>query len=60
MTAAFQEHNPEIIGNDYLVMGTIERKDWRETQKREVTPSETIERMYVFKDHWNFELAPPS
>jgi len=59
MTAAFQEHNPEIIGNDYLVMGTIERKDWRENQKREVTPSETIERMYVFKDHWNFELAPP-
>lgn len=29
MAACFEEKKPDIIGNGYLVMGVVERKDWR-------------------------------
>ncbi len=55
MAACFQQWNPPIMGNDYLVMGVAERKDWRESKKSRMSQGETIERMLVFKDLWNFE-----
>jgi hypothetical protein len=58
MAAAFEQSRPQIVGNDYLVMGVAERKDWRESKKGEMSQGETIERMLVFKDVLNFELAP--
>lgn len=58
MAAAFEKLNPQIIGNDYLVMGVAERSDWQESKKGKISEGETIERMIVFKDVWNFELVP--
>ena len=55
MVASFEESKPEIIGNNYLVMGVAERKDWLEAKKGKMPQSETIERMLVFKDVLNFE-----
>ncbi len=52
------QSNPEVIGNDYLVMGTVDRKDWREGTKNPLPPSEIIKCMYVFKDIWDFEVIP--
>jgi hypothetical protein len=46
---------PEIIGNDYLAMGTLERKDWQEISTRETFPQEIIKRMHIFKDVWDFK-----
>ena len=50
--------NPELVGNNYLVMGVVERKDWKESIKRQMKPTEILERMYTFKDVWNFEVIP--
>ena len=58
MTAGIIQSNPEVIGNDYLVMGTVDRKDWREGTKNSLPPSEIINCMYVFKDIWDFEVIP--
>ncbi|MFQ6036170.1 MAG: hypothetical protein ACE5NM_10060 [Sedimentisphaerales bacterium] len=55
MTACFEDKNPEIIGNEYLVMGTLEKRDWRARDTMNEDPEETIKRMFVFKDVWNFE-----
>jgi hypothetical protein len=55
MAASFEQLNPQIIGNNYLVMGVAERSDWRESKKGEMSQGETIERMLVFKDVWHFE-----
>jgi hypothetical protein len=52
------QSNPEIIGNNYLVMGTVDRKDWKEGSQDSLSPSEIIERIYVFKDVWNFKVIP--
>jgi len=56
MAASFEESKPEIIGNNYLVMGVAERRDWLESKKGKMSQVETIERMLVFKDILNFEL----
>jgi len=58
MATAFEKLNPQIIGNDYLVMGVAERSDWQESKKGKISEGETIERMLVFKDVWNFEVIP--
>ncbi|TFI54904.1 hypothetical protein BLD44_007965 [Mastigocladus laminosus UU774] len=58
MTAAFIQTNPKIIGNNYVVMGTVDRKDWKEGDKNLLSPLEMIERIYIFKDIWDFEAIP--
>jgi len=55
MVACFEQSKPEIIGNNYLVMGVAERMDWLEGKKGKMPQGETIERMLVFKDVLNFE-----
>jgi len=58
MAACFEQSKPQIIGNNYLVMGVAERRDWLEGKKGKMPQGETIERMLVFKDVLNFELVP--
>ncbi|OUL35580.1 hypothetical protein BV372_10630 [Nostoc sp. T09] len=58
MAAGFIQSNPKIIGNDYLVMGTVDRKDWKEGTQNALSPSEMLERIYVFQDVWDFEVIP--
>jgi len=55
MVACFERPMPEIIGNNYLVMGVAERRDWLEGKKGNMLEGETIDRMLVFKDILNFE-----
>lgn len=57
VAACFEEKKPDIIGNNYLVMGVAERKDWREGKQGKMVEGEIIERMLVFKDVLNFEPA---
>lgn len=58
MVAGFEYRNPAIIGNDYLVVGTLEKSDWRARDKID-GDVEVIERMHAFKDHWVFEPVTP-
>lgn len=58
MAAGMSQSNPEVIGNNYLVMGTVDRKDWKQGSQDLLPPSEIIKRMYVFKDIWDFEIIP--
>ena len=55
MVACFEESKPEIIGNNYLVMGVAEKRDWLEIKKGKMPQSETIDRMLILKDFLNFE-----
>jgi len=57
MAAAFEQWSPQIVGNNYLVMGVADRKDWQDSREGKRLQSQTIERMIVFKDVWNFELV---
>jgi hypothetical protein len=59
MVICSEKRNPDVIGNDYLTIGVVDREDWRRGSKGELAQNELIERMYVFRDVWVFEpLAP--
>ena len=55
MAARFENIHPEIIGNKYLVMGTLEKSDWQKFSKETTYPNEAIERIYIFKEMLKFE-----
>jgi len=60
MTECFEERDPEIVGNDYLVIGVADRNDWREGKKSTMPQSEVIDRVYIFKDVLHFEPVLPT
>jgi hypothetical protein len=55
IAASFERSKPQILGNNYLVMGVSERKDWLKGKKGKMQQDETIERMLIFKDVLTFE-----
>ena len=54
----FAELDPSIIGNDYLVLGTVERKVWREGLKRPKRIDEMLEHLHDFKEVRTVEYRP--
>ena len=54
----FTTLNPEIVGNDYLVMGTVERATWKRTMEDQSLPVQfTFEGLHDFKDVVTFKPA---
>lgn len=49
---------PHQAGEDYLIVGTVERKDWRRGLTSPLAVAEMLEALHDFKDHLLFEPAP--
>ena len=58
LAAFFEQQAPNIVGNDYLVIGTVDRADWKRGAQGTVTTEEMIERLHDFQDVLQFKLAP--
>ena len=58
LAAFFEQQAPEIVGNDYLVIGTVDRADWKQGAVGTVTTKDMIERLHDFEDVLKFEIAP--
>ena len=58
MIACLEKVNPDVIGNDYLTMGVVDRKDWKEGTSGKLDSAQTLDRAYFFKDMLKFELVP--
>jgi hypothetical protein len=54
----FTERAPEIIGNDYLVVGTMERSDWQEGLHAGVPLADMLRSLHDFKRVVTFTPAP--
>ena len=54
----FAEWDPSLIGNHYLVMGTVERKLWREGMKTPQGIGELIENLHDFKQVMELGFRP--
>jgi hypothetical protein len=52
---AFSTHNPDVIGNDYLIMGTLERKAWKAIQSQPYNHELVFDNLHVFKKVVKFE-----
>ena len=57
LAAFFTDHRPEIVGNDYLVLGTEDRADWLRGVRTPVSPQEALECLHDFRDVVGF--TPP-
>ncbi len=50
---------PDLLGNDYLVLGTVERSFWQEHHQDVIPdPTQPLEHLHVFKEVVRFEPAP--
>ena len=58
MAASLSQANPEIVGNEYLVVGTMDKKDWRASVQGKIGQHETFERIHYFEDVLNIEVIP--
>jgi hypothetical protein len=50
LAAFFAQQKPEVVGNDYLILGTVDRADWKRGAQEPVAPHEMLEHAYIFKD----------
>ena len=58
MAGRFEKVVPSVVGNKYVVFGTLDKNQWLKYSKTPTDPSEVVNQVYVFKDVLKFELAP--
>jgi len=58
LAALFAELDPSVIGNDYLIMGTMERQAWRENMKQPMGIPEMREHLHDFKEVQTVRVQP--
>ncbi len=54
----FSHYDPSIIGNDYLVLGTVERQAWRESLKQPKSTPEMLEHLHDFEEVLTVKVQP--
>ncbi len=47
--------NPEIVGNKYLVIGTLDRADWKRIDQKQLPIHDSIEALQDFKEEVMFK-----
>ena len=52
LTALFQQSAPDVIGNDYLVFGTVEKRAWREGMTKPGFVNEMLPHVSDFKMYY--------
>ncbi|MEA3349937.1 MAG: hypothetical protein U9Q82_04885 [Chloroflexota bacterium] len=56
----FSQYEPKAIGNDYLIIGTMEKKCWREGLKKPKDIAEMLPHASGFKSHYQeLRLSQP-
>jgi hypothetical protein len=55
LTILFSERAPSIVGNEYLVNGTLNRAAWRQSCKNPLTVEELADHLHVFAQVLQFE-----
>jgi hypothetical protein len=58
LAAMFAERAPQVIGNDYLVMGTVERKIWQQGLEKERALGDMLPHSADFKQHVTLKYEP--
>lgn len=51
LAAFFQKHNPDVIGNDYLVVGTLDRPDWQRGARGQLDLEDMLQNLHDFKQY---------
>jgi len=57
LAASFAQSKPEVVGNDYLVLGTLDRPDWQRGVSTHLSIPEMLAALHDFKQVLTFELT---
>ena len=55
ISRVFSVLNPEVVGNNYLVIGSLDRADWKRIDQNKLPVQDTIEALHDFKDVVTFK-----
>ncbi len=58
LAAFFGQNRPEMVGNDYLVVGTEDRSDWLRGMRTSLSTAAALDGLHDFIEVVNFEPAP--
>ncbi len=58
LAVSFQERAPEIIGNDYLILGTVEKATWRKQNKEPIPMGDLPAYLHDFKEYLQIARSP--
>ncbi len=48
---------PDVVGNEYLVIGTLDRPAWKRGTQQQLTMQEMVEALHDFKEVVTFKLT---
>ena len=57
LAAMFTAHKPEAVGNEYLVLGTMDRAEWQRGRTTPLTIREMVEVLHDFTEEVRCEPA---
>jgi hypothetical protein len=58
LALTYQKHKPEIIGNEYLVLGTLEPSSWRKREKEPIEFGNVKEHVHDFIEYLEVKYIP--
>ena len=58
LTRLFERLNPQLIGNEYLVLGTMDMNAWKKSLAQPMNIEQTIEHLADFKKHVRYDIDP--
>jgi hypothetical protein len=58
LAASFAAHAPEVIGNEYYVIGTVERKTWRKGMRAPAITDEVLRHAADFEKEFDLHYEP--
>jgi hypothetical protein len=57
LASMVEDDGDRIKRGEYVVFGTLDRADWRAGHVERWTPAQAIDRVWLFKDHKQFETS---
>jgi len=58
LAAHMSEHDPSVIGNKYIIIGTMERPAWRDGMRQSKLLDEMLKYVADFKEELSFTIRP--
>jgi hypothetical protein len=58
LTVSFQDRVPEIVGNDYFILGTVDKATWRKQKKESIPMGELPAYLHDFKEYLQISRSP--
>src|SRR5205085_1913807 len=55
LAAFFSEYKPEVVGNDYLVLGTVDKSAWKRGTQQQLSFQEGIDELHDFREVVTFK-----